>query len=714
MVTAFFYGAIFCALCFTVGYRTRFFQILTGICMLSVHNRNTVLHNGGDVVHNLWWMWTIWLPLGRRWSIDALTKSWKTPDPDDAALNRVRIGSVKPHTSFVACAIVLNLALCYYLNGVHKTSVDWINGTAVPYVLEQDRIVTGFGGFARLYFPSWMQKFLTWSTLIFETSSPLFLLLPIVTRKWHAITLTIAALITVQIISTTPLTLTLIILVIALTAWLISCVEAIPRWIPHALHTMSVATLIFLMSFPLWLSILIAANYAIIAVALIHFDVGQRQAWMRRFTLLALAGFHVGAGLSLQLGFFSYWMLSIYFVLILPEDWDVIKRVFRPRAKPLTLFYDGDCGVCHALARLGARLDAYHLITWVGRGAGSNMSSALPGQLDEDAFNQLRNDTIIATPTERSEQIWTHHQAIAQALRRLPLLAPIGWLAWLVGPVGKWAYQSFATRRHRVSQWFGYGLCGLVSQTSDTSVSLDVISEDEPSELSGIQRLKSRLLLSGRELGIFICFIAAVCISFNGNSHFKKRHKLRLSTAQAAQFKSLSDPIDGQLSEMAPALAKAYRRPWRPSYPKWARSFVKYGGFYQGWGLFTSIPKTDGWMIFEVKLTDGRVLDMRTGKAPSYEVAHYDNRTWGFYEARWGLKLLQRPNLRPLLTDWVKRPIPRMRLSSRDRVKEFNLYWVKDQTQAPIAAGPRPPKFLEKKLIHSWSRQAERLKKKRK
>ena len=118
-------------------------------------------------------------------------------------------------------------------------------------------------------------------------------------------------------------------------------------------------------------------------------------------------------------------------------------------------------------------------------------------------------------------------------------------------------------------------------------------------------------------------------------------------------------------------------------------------------------------MIFEVKLSDGRVLDMRTGKAPSYEVAHYQNRSWGFYEARWGLKLLQRPNLRPLLTDWVKRPLPRMRLTPRDRVEEFNLYWVGDKTQAPIAAGPRPPKFVEKKLIHSWSRQAERLKKRK-
>ena len=709
MITAFFYGAIFCALCFTLGYRTRFFQILTAICMLSVHNRNTILHNGGDVVHNLWWMWTIWLPLGGRWSIDALIKSWRSTDPDDATLNRIRERSIAPHTSFVSFAIIVNLALCYYLNGVHKHSIDWINGNAVPYVLEQDRIVTGFGGFARTYFPLWAQKCLTWSTLIFEGSAALFLLMPVVTRKWHTITLTVAVLITVHMLSATPFTVTLVVVGIGIIAWALSRITIIPRWVPHGLHTLSSTTVIFLMAFPLWLSLWTAATYTILAVALIHFDVGQRQAWLRRFTLLALAGFHVGAGLSLQLGFFSYWMLSIYFLLILPEDWVLIKRIFRPRAQPLTLFYDSDCGVCHALARLGARLDVYHLVTWVGRG-----THVPPGQLDEEAFHQLRDETIIATHTEQSEQVWTHHQAIAQTLRRLPLLAPMGWIVWMTGPIGKWIYQSFAQRRHRFSQWIGYGVCGLSTQTDDTLLEHgQMITQYKASEQSGIQRFKSRFLTSGRELGIIICFIAAAGISFNGNSHFKKRHKLRLNTDQMSAFSSMSEQIDGALSKSFPAIAKAYRRSWRPSYPQWARSFAKYGGFYQGWGLFTRVPKKDGWMIFEVKLKDGRVLDMRTGKTPSYEVAHYQNRSWGFYEARWGLKLLQRPNLRPLLTDWVKRPLHRMRLKPRDRVEEFNLYWVEDKTQAPVASGPRPPRFIKKKLIHSWSRKTERLKKRK-
>ena len=45
------------------------------------------------------------------------------------------------------------------------------------------------------------------------------------------------------------------------------------------------------------------------------------------------------------------------------------------------------------------------------------------------------------------------------------------------------------------------------------------------------------------------------------------------------------------------------------------------------------MSQKDGWMIFEVKLSDGRVLDANR-EPPNYEVATYENRSWGFYEAR--------------------------------------------------------------------------------
>ena len=54
-----------------------------------------------------------------------------------------------------------------------------------------------------------------------------------------------------------------------------------------------------------------------------------------------------------------------------------------------------------------------------------------------------------------------------------------------------------------------------------------------------------------------------------------------------------------------------------------------------------------------------------------------------------------------------------MRLKAGDVVDELNFYWVSDNPLPPVRSGVRPPKFKEKKLIHSWSRKAERLKKRK-
>ena len=85
-ILTFFLVSIGCLICFTLGWKTRIFQVLSAICMISIHNRNGLFQNAGDTAHNLWWMWVIVLPLGTRWSIDAFLESWRTPDPDDEAL----------------------------------------------------------------------------------------------------------------------------------------------------------------------------------------------------------------------------------------------------------------------------------------------------------------------------------------------------------------------------------------------------------------------------------------------------------------------------------------------------------------------------------------------------------------------------------------------------------------------------------------------------
>ena len=577
-ITIFFWGAMFCAFCFTLGIRTRLFQTLTALCMISIHNRNNVLQNGGDIIHNLWWMWTIFLPLGRRWSIDALIASWKVSDKTEQDLNRKRQRDTRPYTSLVAFAVILNLSLCYFLNGVHKNGETWLNGDAVALTLEQDRILTSLGAFVRAYIPLWCLKLLTWSTLVVEACAPLFLLSP------------------------------------------------------------------------------------------------YKSVWARRIILLVLGSFHIGVGLTLHLGFFSLWMLVIYLLILRAEDMDALARWFKPSAQPLKVYYDSDCGVCHAFARLVARLDAYHLITWVGRSTPQH----LPGGLSESEFQELRELSLIVHLLESDEKTLTHHRAVAEILKRLPLMRVFAYILLFMGPLAYWGYSTFSRHRHRVSAWLGYGLCGIKAPQKSTEAhdSSEVFKQHTAywtlDSDSGLKRFRRRFVRGLGELYVVIALIAALSTVMYSNRFFRTMKK--------------------------------------PAYPQWARSFVTYGQFYQNWRLFSpEAPYQDGWMVLEAKLSDGRVVDIRTGKAPNFDVPNYKNRTWGFYEGRWGFKLRREAHtLWPLFVNWMKRPVQRLRLSPKDRVEELNFYWVADQTQKPIASGQRPPIPKGKTLVRSWSRVAEK------
>jgi hypothetical protein len=80
--------AFVCFLCFTVGYRTRLFQVLSFALTVSLHERILYAENWGTVVLAELLVWTLFLPLGRRFSVDALRASLRSrPDetPEDLA-----------------------------------------------------------------------------------------------------------------------------------------------------------------------------------------------------------------------------------------------------------------------------------------------------------------------------------------------------------------------------------------------------------------------------------------------------------------------------------------------------------------------------------------------------------------------------------------------------------------------------------------------------
>ena len=73
--------AFVCFFCFTIGYRTRLFHLLSFAMTTSLHNRILCAENWGGVAMAVLMVWTAFLPLGRRFSVDAIRASLRArPD----------------------------------------------------------------------------------------------------------------------------------------------------------------------------------------------------------------------------------------------------------------------------------------------------------------------------------------------------------------------------------------------------------------------------------------------------------------------------------------------------------------------------------------------------------------------------------------------------------------------------------------------------------
>jgi predicted DCC family thiol-disulfide oxidoreductase YuxK len=170
--------------CFLIGYRTRLFHLLSFAMTTSLHNRILQAENWGGVAIGVLMIWTVFLPLGRRFSVDAIRASLRArPDetPADLAAG-VPPPDERQTTSLAALGLLLQIAAIYWLNFVHKSGPTWHDGSAVHYVLWQERIVTWIGLQVREHASYAFTKLLTEGTLVIEASAAFLVLTPIFWR----------------------------------------------------------------------------------------------------------------------------------------------------------------------------------------------------------------------------------------------------------------------------------------------------------------------------------------------------------------------------------------------------------------------------------------------------------------------------------------------------------------------------------------------------
>jgi hypothetical protein len=178
-----------------VGYRTKLMQILTAILYPSLISRNLFFEMGGSCCLTLVASWTVFLPLGDRFSIDALTNSLaRRRERKASALNdrEALRPDRSPHASIVTLGLLLQVTAIYFFNCVQKYGEDWKSGDAVHWVLWQNRIATTLCGWLRMHEPRWFSPFLSWGTLVTEALAPLMLLTPFLWRYSRAIYVVLA------------------------------------------------------------------------------------------------------------------------------------------------------------------------------------------------------------------------------------------------------------------------------------------------------------------------------------------------------------------------------------------------------------------------------------------------------------------------------------------------------------------------------------------
>jgi predicted DCC family thiol-disulfide oxidoreductase YuxK len=162
--------AAIAALCMIVGYRTRVATILSWFLLISLHNRNELILQGGDNLFHLLLFWSMFLPLGASFSLD---KAWGVSqlDPDSEENKRIfSMGTV---------AFLVQVFLAFFMAALLKTGPEWVKDfSATMYAGSVNYLSTPLSRWAlSLHYPPLMQAW-TIFLLGIEFVGPLLLFIP--------------------------------------------------------------------------------------------------------------------------------------------------------------------------------------------------------------------------------------------------------------------------------------------------------------------------------------------------------------------------------------------------------------------------------------------------------------------------------------------------------------------------------------------------------
>ena len=175
VVAALFAVAAFFAFCLLIGYKSRLGTIVSWFMLSSLHTRNPMVLQGGDVLLRMLLFWSIFLPL-------------------DSAFVPGRPHNKATILSFATAALLLQVCCVYFFGALLKTDPAWtVQHSAVYNALSIEQFSTSIGRWL-LSFPGLLRG-LTVSTRWMELIGPCLAILPLpvlVAWKWQRTAIVLA------------------------------------------------------------------------------------------------------------------------------------------------------------------------------------------------------------------------------------------------------------------------------------------------------------------------------------------------------------------------------------------------------------------------------------------------------------------------------------------------------------------------------------------
>jgi len=152
------------AVSLTLGFVKRFSTLVCLVGLILVQDANPQILQGGDVLLRLLLFWSLFLPLGRVWSLDARWTAIKLP-------------SLPWTTGLATWALTLQICFVYWFAALLKSDPLWTqNGNALFYALNIEHFTTPFGRYLR-EFPD-LLRVISLATPWFELAGPCLLFIP--------------------------------------------------------------------------------------------------------------------------------------------------------------------------------------------------------------------------------------------------------------------------------------------------------------------------------------------------------------------------------------------------------------------------------------------------------------------------------------------------------------------------------------------------------